>query len=162
MFGWSYRLQPFFTLRWNILIIGCFVCGIPVLYTFLPCHLISSENRSPSLFGNLCILRVIFHYSSFNQLSLHMLRIMRCHLQYFMTLIALARAFSPSTQIPSRFVFQNPYIITLLFWLLGQNLGFHVDSKEASRVQGPREESRGLAKSVYIWILHHPKTPKMN
>ena len=63
------------------------------LFVWEPLHL---ENKSPSLFGNLCILRIIFHYSSFNQLSSLVLMILRSHLQYFMTLIALAPAFSPS------------------------------------------------------------------
>lgn len=100
------------------------ILGLPhsYLHTFLSHHLINSENESPLyLLGETshCILLVISHYDSLNQLSSLVWIFLVSHLEYLTTLIALTLAFSLSdvTQRTSRFSFENAYVIMSLLWL---------------------------------------------
>ena len=133
---------------------------ILTLYTFLSCHLINSENRSPLyLLGETshCILPVMSHYDSLNQLSSLVWIFLVSHLEYLMSLIALTLAFSLSdvTQRTSRFSFDNAYVIMSLLWFARWNLGSHVESNEVSGVQGTKAGERRLGQ-IRVYLISHP------
>lgn len=128
--------------------------------TFISRHLINSENKSPLyLLGETshCILLVIAHYDSLNQLSSLVWVFLVSHLEYLMNLIALTLAFSLSdvTQRTSRFSFENADVIMSLLWLTRWNLASHVESNEVIRVQGTKAGERRLGQ-IRVYLISHP------